>query len=55
MNKEYIAFTATINGVEVRMTVDICELDIVSRDNTKSYPVQEYIEHIEDIVFESIY
>lgn len=52
--KTVIAFSATINGKDVRLTVYAQDLDIVSRDNWETYGASMAAE-LENIEFEEIY
>lgn len=53
--KEYISFSAKLNGEHVRITVPIESLDIVSRDNTIMYDTENSAQKLKNIEFEDIY
>ena len=55
MKNDWIAFSATLNGVQVRLTVGIDELDIVNRDNGEEYDPEYFVAQLKDIQYEDIY
>ena len=52
---EFISFSALLNGVEVRLTMKIKDLDIVTRDNTEKFNVENDSHLLTEIEFEDIY
>lgn len=52
--KRYISFSATFLGEEVRITIPLETLEIVTRDNENSY-APESIRYLTHIEFEDIY
>lgn len=53
---EYVSFSACLpNGKEVRITVPLETLEIVSRDNEQSFSVKKYLPKLTAIEFEDIY
>jgi stringent starvation protein B len=55
MKNDWIAFSATLNGIEVRLTVGIDEIDIVTRSNGEDYDPEIFASQLKDIEFEDIY
>lgn len=54
--REFISFSAKINDDHlVRLTCDIKDIDIITRDNEKSFDVKENGKKLESIYFEDIY
>lgn len=52
---EFLRMVANLNGKEVFITIPIKEIDIVTRDNEKSFDVIDNFPKLEDIIFESMY
>lgn len=51
----WVAFSATIKGVPVRLTAGIEELSILTRDNAEEYRIEDFAHLLKDIEYEDIY
>jgi len=51
----YASFSAKLNGVDVRITVPLDQIDIVTRDNELSYDVEDNFMDLEDVEPEQVY
>lgn len=55
MNNEYVSFSAILDDREVRLTIPIDQLDIVTRDNTQKFDVESNVHLLNDIEYEDTY
>ena len=54
-NTKWLSISAKLNGKNVRLTVAIADIDIVSRDNVTDFDVRENFPNLTEIEYEDIY